>query len=571
MSNTIRTISYSIVIFLISILYATLYSDNLYFDMHGWQDFEFIKDSSEMNIKTMLQDLFFPGLDFLRGGHAQGVRTRIVEAFILKGIHAVFGWTPYPYFFIKGIILSLLSVVLFLHLFKSTQTTLFSFLGTAFFLSLPSLFASFFYLYDFDVLAQLFIAIVFLLFLKYELSAIRILKIRYYFAIIILTLFALKTKASAVIIPTVIFLYIAFFSRERIKSYAVFFIMAFIFINPLYPLFLDKGSQLGIFPSFEATHLLKRLFLNNAWDYNANQTIPTIFSVKDSFVRMPNTVSALFGFFFWWLIIIVLIIFLYLKLQHFSRLVKTILYNETFNKTANNYYTSLILYTIWFLTVLFFYQFDVSKVPFGTDMRFMTLAAIPLLLLVFTFLAYAHKQLQQKITVFQKFRLKDVFVTIVTITLFLTILTNVAHTAIHLKGGYNTRNHANINLFRILYEDYYKDNVNPYNFAENNSFYKNRGKAIVMSTFTNYDFLNFGGIDYPLEEQPILHFLTANPSKKAYTISLGRDITFHAFKRTLLGTVNPCTVGMFEWAYCLSYQQKNNLPFVFYVSKIERK
>ncbi len=554
------------IIFLISILYTTLYSNNLYFDTHGWQDFEFIKDSSEISIKTMLSDFFFPGLDFLRGGHAQGVRTRIVEAFVLKTIHFVFGWTPFPYFFVKGIILSLLAVVLFLHLNHSTKSIFFSFIGTLFFLSLPPLFASFLFLYDFDVLAQLFIATVFLLFI-HQLIPHK----KYVAAMTILTLFALKTKASAIIIPAVIFLYLALFSRQKIKTYSIFLIIAFIFINPLYPLFKDKGNELGIFPAFDVSHLFNRLVLNKAWDYNADQTIPVIFSPKESVVRMPNTVSALFGFLFWWLAVTVLIIFLFLRRAHFSKLITSVKYNLQFTTTSNSYDRSLILYVIWFLTVLFFYQFDVSKSPAGTDMRYMTLAAIPLLLFVFTLLAYVHKEIQNKKLFFLKVCVKKVFLIFVTVAVFATILTNVAHTTVHLKGGYNARNHANINLFKVLYTDYYDETVDFYQFAQNNTFYQNKDNAIIQSTFTNYDFLDFGGTSFKLEEKKIDDFFKNKNNKKAYLVSLGKDVHFKSFKKTHLDIVDPCTTRMFEWVYCLSYQQKNNLPFVFYVSKIERK
>ena len=538
----------SLFVFIISLLYATLFVDNLYFDTHGWQDFEFIHDASQLKVSTMINDLFFPGLDFLRGGHAQGVRTRIVEAFILKEINATFGWASFPYFFVKGIIISILSVVLFLHLFKSTQSLLFSSLGTAFFISLPPLWASFLYMYDFDVLAQLFIATVFLLFITH---CFKKESYAYHAILIILTLLALKTKASSIIIPAVIFIYLALFSRERIKEYAAFFIIAFIFINPLYPLFQDKGNELGIFPAFDMTNLFQRLFLNKAWDYNSDQTIPTIFSPKDSFVRMPNTVTALFGFFFWWFIIATGVVLLISKIEGIKK------------------QKSLLFYLLWLITVLFFYQFDVSKSPFGTDMRYMTLAAIPALLFAFTLLAYTYKEIQHK-KIFS-LRLKNIFLTAVIIALFLTVFTNVAQTAVHLKGGYNSRNHANLQLFKLIYEDYYHETVNFYQFAQNNTLYKKKDNTLIQSTFTNYDFLDFGGIDFGLSEQKINDFFKKKANKKAYLVSLGKEVKLAEFKQTNMGIVNPCDAGIFEWAYCVSYQQKNNRPFVFYVSRQEQK
>ena len=568
----------AIIIFCLSLFSVLIYIPNLYFDTHGWQDYEFINDASSLPVNTLIQDIFFPGLDFFGGEHAQGVRSRIVQAFVLKTIHFLFGSEPFSYYFFKGITVAFAAVLIFLMLKKSTKSFLFSFLGVLFFISLPSLFASMLFMYDFDILTQCLVLLVFFLFLNYEhttehtasqketLQKKTLHPFVHHSAIIILTILALKTKVSAIIIPFVLFMYLSLFRRKRFTAYILYFIIAFLFSNPLYPLLYDEGNRrydegswLGFTPTFRAAYLYERLFLNKAWDYNADQTIPSIFSLKESITRVPNTVFGSFGFFFFWFSVLAGSLFLIKK--------RSSLKNEPS-------YVFLLFFTLWFLSVLFFYQFNVSQnqVSWGTDLRFLTIAILPVLLFIFTFLHVIYREIS-----FYKKQVSALFIVLLLFSLSISLSVNAMHSYIRLRGGYNARNFMGMQTFELLYQDYYHKPV-PYPlFVENNAFYRAKLQELRNITFTNYDFLDFASYYRPLQKESIDRLLLT--TEKVYLISLGETTiisliyqynTTNATRATVLGIVNPCTEGIFETQYCKLYQRKHNKPFIFYVVKIRK-
>lgn len=566
-------------VFFLTLLYMCLYIPNQYFDLHSFQDFDFINDATTLSFSTMAQDIFYPGLTLYRGEHAQGVRTRTILAFFLKEIHAFFGWDPFPYYFFKAIVLSSLCVVLFLLLWKSTASQFFSYCGVLFFLSLPSLFESFFFFYDFDILVEVFILLSFLLFCNYEFSNDTLNKSRFKYIVLllVLTVLALKIKANALIIPIIIFIYLLFFLRKKFWKYCIYFFFAFLFINPLYPLYYDKGEELEILPTFSSSLLYHRLFLNNGWFYNnLDQTVPALFSVKESIVRTPNSVFGMFGFFFAWFCIGTGIFLLYRKRKELRNIILYFKCNNMF-LNASIYLKYSLFFILWFFVVLFFYMFDVSKVPtyYGTDTRYLTIAIIPLLLLIFTVLSAAYREVKKivqeigtgtnRITVFQY--VVQAFIVFFLLTFIFTCAINVAHSSLRIKGGFNVRDYTHVALFGILYEDYYKEDFG--NFAEKNLFYREKDDALIPITYTNFDFLEFGGAFIrPFDELNITRYISNEGLDFVYTISIGKNITFETLNTTSLGIVNPCSIGFFEWGYCQLYEKKNHQPFIFYVSKV---
>ncbi len=567
----------SILIFILSLLYGTTYAYGSYFDTHGWQDFEFIHDAVEMDLKTMVGDLLFPGLDFFRGAHAQGVRTRIVEAFVLKGIHAFFGWEPFPYFFFKVLFIAGTSTIVFLFLYESTSSRFFATSGAFFFISLPSVFSSLLFMYDFGIIAEFFIILSFFLFLKYEMHEEKLslrnrVGILYLFILSLITLLGLKTKASTLIIPAVLFLYLLLFMRKRITFYIPYFIFAFLFINPLYPLFHDQGSELGILPKFRFAYIYERLVLNNAWDYNAEQTIPAIFSLKDSLVRMPNTVTASFGFLLFWFLICCVLYLAYTKRKSVKDIFQYVRTNDSLNYVSKEV-AFVSLFFIWFCIVLFFYQFDVMKNPLysGTDMRYMTLAIVPLFLLLFTCASACSSLLGEKhVSLFGKeWSVSRLFNGIFIILLGLTIVVNIAHSTVHLRGGYNAHNYANIELFTTLYTNYSGNELKEYEFSKNYLYYKEQDDLLINRTFTNYNFFDFAAYKMQLQEDDINEAIKAKPGIEFYAVSLGAELNMTSFNMIFLKKIDPCSIGFYEQWYCVLFERKNNVPFVFYVYKIQ--
>jgi len=568
----------SILIFILSLLYGTTYAYGLYFDTHGWQDFEFIHDAAEMNLKTMIGDLFFPGLDFFRGAHAQGVRTRIVEAFVLKGIHAFFGWNPFPYFFIKVLFIAATSTIVFLFLYESTRSKFFAISGASFFISLPSVFSSLLFMYDFGIIAEFFIILSFFLFLKYEMQEEKLYLtdrngLLYLFILGIITLLGLKTKASALIIPAFLFLYLLLFMRKRIAFYTPYFIFAFLLINPFYPLFHDQGSELEILPKFRFAYVYERLILNNAWDYNAEQTIPAIFSLKESIVRMPNTVTASFGLLLFWFLICCVLYLAYVKRNSAKNIFQYTTNKNIFMSNASRETQFIFFFSLWFWIVLFFYQFDVMKNPLysGTDMRYMTLAIVPLFLLLFTCASACANLFREKhVSFFGKIQsVSNLFNCFFAIFLALTVVLNLAHSTVHLRGGYNAHNYANVQLFTTLYNDYYQTTITVYNFSEENAYYRAKDDTLINSTFTNYNFFDFAEYKMQLVENSINETREANAGVEFYAVSLGAEFNMTSLNIDLLKRVDPCSIGFYEQWYCLLFERKNNVPFVFYVYKIQ--
>lgn len=567
-----------LLLFIFGLLYVTTYACGLYFDTHGKQDFEFIQDAADLKIGTMVGDLFFPGLDFFRGAHAQGVQTRIVEAFVLKGIHALFDWEPFPYFFFKGIFIALTTVILFILLHRSTKSTFFAVLGSLFFMSVPSVFSSLLFMYDFGIIAEFFIIVAFLLFVQYELGKERIkakgIQWKYIIALCLITLFGLKTKVSTVIIPVVIFIYLFLFMRKKFLSYSPYFIFAFLFINPFYPLFHDQGVQLGSLPVFRISYLYERVFLNRAWDYNGDQEVPVIFSLKESIVRMPNTVTAAFGFFFFWFLVMCFLYLLYKEGQMFRTMWKWVWDNTKFEESGCAEFKFSLFYFIWFCSVLFFYQFDVMKNPLysGTDMRYMTLAIVPLFLLCFTYFSYIIENLPQKrwMLLGKEWSPKEILKWCFVFLLLPTIIVNVAHSTVHLRGGYNAHNYANVELFKILYRDFSGTEISTDDFSRNNLYYQQEDDLLINRTFTNYDFLDFAAYKMPMEENAIYMELQKQGNNKTvfYGVSLGEQKAFSSLNVVLLKKIDVCGIGFYEKMYCILYQKKNNKPFVFYVYTI---
>ncbi len=570
----------SILLFIFSLLYGTTYAYGLYFDTHGQQDFEFIRDASTLKISTMVSDLFFPGLDFFRGAYAQGVRTRIVEAFIIKGIYQVYGWEPFPYFFLKVVFIAVTSLIIFVHLLKSTGSRFFAVFGVLFFLSLPSLFSSLLFMYDFGIIAEFFIAAGFLLFLWYELSEERknIQKYKKYWYIVVLcviTFLGLKTKASTLILPVVIFCYLLLFLRKNIITYVPYFIFAFLFINPVYPLFYDNGNELNAFPMFRIEYVYERLLLNKSWDYNADQSMPAILSLKESIVRMPNTVTAAFGFFFFWFLMASFIFLIYKKRNILKKVITFVYDNARFEELQSREFKFCLFYALWFVVVLFFYQFDVMKNPLysGTDMRYMTLAIVPLFLFCLTYVSYINSLLEKKDVLFlgrvwNGVKLLKICFVLVIIP---TLLVNIVHSTVHLRGGYNAHNYANVELFKTLYRDFTGEELDFYMFSANSSYYQTKDDILISRTFTNYDFFDFAAYKMPLDEN-VIYMLVENGRKNDafYAVSLSKEQSFLLLNATLLRIVDTCTVGIYEKLYCQFYETKNGQPFMFYVYKIEQ-
>lgn len=569
----------SLLIFVLCLLYGTTYANGLYFDTHGWQDFEFIHDAAKMDLEVMIQDLFFPGLDFFRGAHAQGVRTRIVEAFVLKGIHAFFGWNPFAYFFFKVLFIAATSTVLFLFLYKSTNSKFFAISGAFFFISLPSLFSSLLFMYDFGIIAEFFIILSLFLFLKYEIQEEKLsLKSRkgllYLFFLSIITLVGLKTKASTLIIPAILFLYLLLFMRKRITFYIPYFIFAFLFINPIYPLFHDQGNELGILPKFRFVYVYERLILNNAWDYNADQITPAIFSLQESIVRMPNTVTASFGLLLFWLLIFSALYLIYAKPKSIKNIFHYVRNNDSFPH-ASREVVFVSFFFLWFCVVLFFYQFDVMKNPLysGTDMRYMTIAIVPLFLLFFTCASASTNLLQEKEVSFlrRKWSISRLFKGIFITLLAITIIVNIAHSTIHLRGGYNAHNYANMELFTTLYEDHSGNELTKYEFGKNYLYYKEQDDLLINRTFTNYNFFDFAEYKMQLRQDQINEAINAKPEVEFYAVSLGTELKMTSFPITLLKRIDPCSIGFYELWYCMLFEKKNNVPFVFYAYKVNHK
>lgn len=297
----------TILLFLFSLSFFLFLTQNLPYEMAGWDDQLYLFHAKTTGVTSLLND-FFTRRPQPELANQWGLHERITLVFIFKIAYLLGGLNPAVHYFIRGLFFSMVCVFIFYFLHKATKRYLLSLLGSLFYMTLPQVFLSAKWLADAEIIQQFFLGISFLLFLHAFNNNLK--NYQFYLFQIIIIFFSyctLKSKENAIIIPFVLLFYILIVDYKKMRQWVILIGILFFLVSP-YVLSSLGGVNENQTGSSLILEKAKAYFF-----YNSYSTLDTgelqfpFFSVLQHFKSVPASVLTSLGFFGSWLFIIAFI------------------------------------------------------------------------------------------------------------------------------------------------------------------------------------------------------------------------------------------------------------------------
>lgn len=365
-------------IFLTVFFYYFFLTDEQTFSLQSGDDLTTLYNAKITTFSELLKNTFTEKI-VVSGGHAGGlsVQYRPFRFLIIKIIYEIFGTEPSFYYFMVALFFAGTIVILYLFSKDLFNSKILLILLLIFFMTIPSVTKSVILISDFDVIAHFFILSCFLILTNTSFSEKR--PILQMTLLLLLSIFALKTKETAIILPLCVFCYTLFYYKKRIWHYFLYFLLFAYYIIPY------NSVQTPFHNSFNnfIINIVNKVLLNPDTGFGPEQNL-IIFKPFSALTQIPGSLLSSLGPFLPYIMIIsIFFCFFYIikanKILAFLR-----------NPHPNNKKEKIFLLFAWLsITILGYGFFD------SNEIRYLFGGLIPLSIILFIIMDTTLLKLQE--------------------------------------------------------------------------------------------------------------------------------------------------------------------------------
>lgn len=267
-----------------------------------------LANAHKYSVPTVLWQIFNPVLN------EWNAEFRPVQTLIFQLLHALFDYEPSGYYYFKSLILALFSTFYYLFLRRFLNLAAVAIFSTLFLATASSTFRSLIWVSDLVIVSELLALLVYSLFLYLE-TVEKPSKARLFgclVLIVILTLICDRTRASAKLIPGVLFFYIVIFDWRKLKRYGLTIAAMVFMLLPWQVLINNPAPFLRANPATVKSHVWQPASTHKFWKLFGGDFEP--FSLFYTW-SAPISILGILGFILLYVFIIATII---LTIKRFS-------------------------------------------------------------------------------------------------------------------------------------------------------------------------------------------------------------------------------------------------------------
>ncbi len=299
-----RIILWGVFVFLVSFMFTQLLFQNMPFNIFiDNSDLTYYAYSMNTSYSTLMKTMFTKQTGLTHKGGFE-IEDRTFIYVVYKLFAEVFPINPFYYHFLRSIVVSIITVLIYYMIYEFTKDFRFSVIGAVTYTVLPAVIASSIYITDFALMAHMFLFIAIILLYKYlRIHNPLVLKTTFtQIVIFLLAILAIKTREDTKIIIPLIFLLILLYKRKELIKWVFFFALLTYFIMP--------QSFDHNFASSNTSDILD-YFVRWTYQYKGGDYPQESISVMWSPIEQIRSLAASFvgeiGFFLFWSVIFLLI------------------------------------------------------------------------------------------------------------------------------------------------------------------------------------------------------------------------------------------------------------------------